>query len=346
MNVIVYVPELWQGEKYYEHLDKICFKCGELWWIGLTSAVGLLIGMLRAVYLPDTPAGFMQEALEQHVDAKQTPWIVFLTALALFGGGTVGPEAGLGSLGGAFGVLWAERRGIFFDWTKCGVKRLTRRERRLNTITGMCGALGSLLPSPYLSCLLIFELGGNNIFQHYMESIAHAGLASTASFIVLKLFAGKTFLPSMALPISGYDLENLEQGRLPPFKMTPYWQALILGMIAALLGMVILIAQGIFMGIAKRVHAVMGTKKAHVLLCTIAGIWVGVSAYFYPMTFGDGSSQLPSLINPKIGGKLPTHYFIGLIFAKTLVFGICTKFGYVGGFMFPVFFIGTALGGR
>jgi H+/Cl- antiporter ClcA len=93
--------------------------------------------------------------------------VVLLTALSLIAGGSVGPEQGLGSLGGAFGVMWADRRGPFaWVWGKfVRIPKLTRRERRMNTITGMCGALGSLLPSPYLGCLLLFELGGNNIFQ-------------------------------------------------------------------------------------------------------------------------------------------------------------------------------------
>ena len=136
----------------------------------------------------------------------------------------------------------------------------------MNTITGMCGALGSLLPSPYLSCVLIFELGGNNIFQHYLESVAHAGLASTASFVVLKALAGKTFLPAMALPLSGYDLANLKRGALPSFEFKPYWQAVLLGLASAVAGMVILITQGIFTAVAKRTHQRLGTSRAHIVL--------------------------------------------------------------------------------
>ena len=97
MNLITYVPELWQGEKYYEHLDQICYKCGKPWFVAVTASLGLLIGVLRANFLPKTPAGFMKEALEQHVDARQTPWVVLLSALSLIGGGCVGPEQGLGS---------------------------------------------------------------------------------------------------------------------------------------------------------------------------------------------------------------------------------------------------------
>jgi H+/Cl- antiporter ClcA len=212
MNLITFVPALWQGKEYYNHLDKVCYQCGQVWWIGITTAMGFFIGVLRAAFLSEAPAGFMKEALEQHVDGEQAPWVVLLTALSLIGGGSVGPEQGLGSLGGAIGTRWSNRSCMSMDWTRLGLSKLTRRERRMNTVTGMCGALGSLLPSPYLSVMLMFELGGNSIFQHYLESVVHASICATASFVVFQSLAGETALTVMALPMSAYDLQNLVSG--------------------------------------------------------------------------------------------------------------------------------------
>jgi hypothetical protein len=52
MNLITYVPELWQGKEYYNDLEKVCYKCGKVWWIGMAAAIGLVIGthnMLKIV---------------------------------------------------------------------------------------------------------------------------------------------------------------------------------------------------------------------------------------------------------------------------------------------------------
>lgn len=347
MNAVSYFPSLWQGEDYMMDATKVCYMCGKPWWIGVSASFGLLIGLIRVRFLPGKPAGFLQEAMTQHVDIKEAPWILVLTTLSLSAGASVGPEAGLGSLGGALGIGWAHLRGKI-----PGFKPLTKREQRMNTVTGMSGALGSLLPSPFLSVMLMFELGGQKIFNHYLESAAHSAVAATASYIVYQLIVGHTTLHTMTLPISGYEVTHIQ-----PFKVEYYGYAILLGIASAFIGMLVLVLMGICKAIFARAEQRLGKSRAMVIMPTVAGIIVGVCGYLLPLTFGDGSEQLPSLIAPLRGcrvdgntldcyeGKfLSTSLLVATMFAKMLTFAVSSNFGMIGGVMFPNFFIGTAAG--
>lgn len=347
MNAVSYFPSLWQGKDYMKDATKVCYMCGEPWWIAVSAAGGLLVGLIRVRYLPEKPAGFLEEAMTQHVDVKEAPFILLLTTISLSAGASVGPEAGLGSLGGALGVGWAHIRGKI-----PGMKPLTKREQRMNTVTGMSGALGSLLPSPFLSVMLMLELGGQKIFKHYLESAAHSAVAATASYIVYQLVVGHTTLKTMTLPISANDVLLIQ-----PFKVEYYGYAILLGIASSFLGMTVLVLMGLFKAIFARAEEFLGKKTAMAVMPTIAGVVVGVAGYLLPLTFGDGSEQIPSLIMPLKGcdvagnnldcynGRfLSTPVLLATMLVKMVTFAVSSNFGLIGGVMFPNFFVGTAAG--
>lgn len=110
---------------------------------------GLAVGLFKwaTSYPQGSAPSFLQEIQHAHVD----PWLGARTAVAgllsLIAGASVGPEYPLSSMGGAAGTWLAQRL------------RLPQGRAESLTLIGMSAALGSIFSTPYLSVLLIIEVG-------------------------------------------------------------------------------------------------------------------------------------------------------------------------------------------
>ena len=116
-------------EALFGHPTEHDFATGKWWWIPLATGFGLLVGLLRRWLTAARQPDLFAEISEGHVDHKVVPASVGVSAVSLMGGASLGPEGGLGLLGGGLGDWIAKRTGA------------DPETRRAHTLTGMAGCL-------------------------------------------------------------------------------------------------------------------------------------------------------------------------------------------------------------
>lgn len=169
MNIADKVPRLWvnggpttQDNDFFECGDCPVTSCvctkyencqfyqGKLEWIAITTAAGFVVGCLRFFSsYPDNLPGLFQEIHAFHVNPVWAPYTIVISAVSLAGGASLGPEQGLGNLGGGLATYITDHFLHFED----------DDYRKLSVLGGMAAALGALLPTPILGAVMFQELG-------------------------------------------------------------------------------------------------------------------------------------------------------------------------------------------
>ena len=284
---------------------------GNLWWVAVTAAAGVLVGVLRRAFrLPAMLAGTMKELQDGRVEPGTVLQAVAVSLISLAGGASLGPEDALGKLGGGLGTWISERRKLAPDIST------------VNTLSGMAGAYGGLLSSPILATSFVVELA-----RPKRPGFAHTLIASlvsaTAAFAVYFPIAGTTFLGIYALP---------------PFKYQD-WQlaaAVPLGLVAGALALVTVMA----IGLLRKFTAPLA--KRTILRPALGGIAFGLVGVALPLTLFTGTSQLQTLIHD--GAALGAGVVVAVVFAKILAFALCEATGFIGGPVLVMLFIGGTAG--
>ena len=143
----------------------------------------MFVCVFRYLYsYPDNLPGIFKEIGDYHVDPKYTPLTVFISAVSLAGGASLGPEQAMGNLGGGMATYVTENIVEFKD----------DDYRKLVVLCGMSAALGALFPTPILGVLMIYELG--NPPRSYMESIILLSFGSCISFLIYYSLMEYTYL--------------------------------------------------------------------------------------------------------------------------------------------------------
>ena len=286
------------------------FAGGTWWWIPLATGFGLLVGLMRRWLTAARQPDLFAEINEAHVDHKVVPPSVAVSAVSLMGGASLGPEGGLGLLGGGLGDWFAKRR------------KADPETRKAHTLTGMAGAFGGLFTAPLLGPLMIAEVarpGGDRPVERLIPTV----LASTLGFAVLYPVVGYTFLDLYEVP--SYDLE--------------VWHLFAAVGIGAM-GAVVAVLTGIAIKLGARVT---GPASSHpVPLAMAGGLFLGVMAYLMPLTLFSGSGELKVVIAQ--GQALGAGLLIAVIVAKMVTFAASLSTGYIGGIVFPMLFLGGTLG--
>src|SRR5499427_5643335 len=86
---------------------------GHLWWVAVTAAAGVLVGVLRRVFrLPAKLAGTLKEIRDERVETSTVFKAVAVSLVSLVGGASLGPEDALGKMGGGLGTWVSARRNL------------------------------------------------------------------------------------------------------------------------------------------------------------------------------------------------------------------------------------------
>jgi H+/Cl- antiporter ClcA len=302
---VIKIGDLWADDDATGWFD------GHWWWIAVTAATGLAVGLIRVGFRMEArSAGLIKEAGEQYVEPSKVPGTVAVSAVSLIGGASLGPEAALGAMGGGF-ATW------FSKWRK-----LKDEIQRTNTLNGMSGAFGGLLSAPFLATMLIIDLarpGG----RQQIRVVMGGSVASIIGFAIFFPIAGTVFLASYKLP--EYNFES--------------WQLLagvVLGLVAAAIAMILAIT----IGVLKRITSRLDSRT--IVRPVIGGIVFGLVAVVLPLTLFTGTSQLETVIND--AKSLGTAMLVVLVLGKIFTFAIGMNTGFIGGPLFPSFFIGGTAG--
>jgi H+/Cl- antiporter ClcA len=284
---------------------------GSLWWVAVTAAAGVLIGVLRRVFrLPVKMPGTVQELKDQRVEPSTVLKAVAVSLVSLVGGASLGPEAALGLMGGGLGTWVSERR------------KLSEEMRAANTLTGMSGAYGGLLSAPILATILVLELARPKAAR-FSETLVGGLVASSVAFAVYFPIAGSTFVGIYTLP--SFKFED--------------WQLLAavpLGLVAGALALITIVAVAVLTRLATRL------ANRTILRATLGGVAFGLVGVALPLTLFTGTDQLTTVIHN--GAALGAGLLIAVVFAKILVFAVCEATGFIGGPFLVMLFIGGTAG--
>ena len=180
------------GNNWYHVSDSGWFG-GEWWWVAVTAAAGVVVGLLRSLMkLPARIPGLIEDIESAHVDPGLVPGVVAVSAVSLIGGASLGPEQALGSLGGGAGTWMARRQG------------LSEEDSDANVLNGFAGAYGGLFSSTVIVVMLILEVarpGG----QKFAKALVGGIISSSVSFGIYFVIVGAVFLDAYKVPTYKFE---------------------------------------------------------------------------------------------------------------------------------------------
>eukprot|EP01035_Chromulina_nebulosa_P017930 gene17930-23552_t len=175
---------------------------------------------------------------------------------------------------------------------------------KLVVLGGMASALGALFPTPLLGVLMLIEL--SNLPKTYMESTLVMSCGACISFLVYYSMVDISLIESISSKGGVFSLYW-------KFSETNCLTAFSIGVICAAL----------------------------VVPSVLAGLALGLIYWALPLTIGNGSMVITSIISYGKQNKLSKSLLVSSLFAKMFTLGISMNGGFVGGFIFPIITIAT-----
>jgi len=240
-------------------------------------------------------------------DLRRLPSLIPVSLLCVAAGGALGPEAPLVQTSGTVGS-WFGRRA-----------RLDAAGLRVVTITGMAAAFTVLFGAPLGAAVFALEILHRRGLEYY-EALMPAVLGSLSGYAVYVLATGVGLEPVWTFP----DVGELHGGDLG-------W-AVACGVVGAVVAFAFTyLNQGLRAAI-KRVPPAARPVCGGVVLALLA--WMSP----YALTFGE--DQLGHVVTSDLA--LRTLCIAAV--AKLLGSSVTLSFGWKGGFIIPLFFVGACLG--
>ncbi|MDX1364851.1 chloride channel protein [Arenibacter latericius] len=244
------------------------------------------------------------------LDPKNNPSMILSSLLCVASGGSLGPEAPLVQVTGSTGT-WLGK--IF---------RLKGEELRSLSIAGMASGFTALFGAPLGGSLFSLEILHHKHAVEYYKAIIPALVASSFSYVIFALII------QLGLGAT-WELKSYEYSGLFDFGL-----AVLFAMVATFVGWG-------FIYCVKFFKIVFEKKALPIYIKTlIGGILLGVISYYFPLTRYFGHHEINELLESNVTLTL----LIGILIFKILAISITVTSGWRGGFIIPLFFVGTTLG--
>nr|WP_304952605.1 chloride channel protein [cf. Phormidesmis sp. LEGE 11477] len=281
-------------------------------WIA-TTVGGFCVGLV--LYLMGRPGEMAQVIDDVHqpgrININKTPAMVIASLLAITAGGSAGPEAPLVQVNGSFGSWLGDRL------------NLCKTNVRVLTFCGMSAALGAFFGAPIGAAIFALEIPHRRGLEYY-EAVTPAIISAMLSFAIFRISTGIT--------IGGfYHFESVPE--LTPINL---FEGLILGVIGS--GVAVMFIY-IFRFIG---HLLEPLEHNMIALATLGGLCIGLIAFFFPQTLFFSEDQIHTVI--ETGSTLGVTMLLLIAVAKMFAISFTLHSGFLGGFIFPLFFIGSNVG--
>jgi H+/Cl- antiporter ClcA len=280
--------------------------------VAIMTAAGLIVGLIHH-FTKAEEVNVFQAVQKGHLDPKPVPASLLVSLVSLIGGFSVGPEVPSGMLAGGLGTWLSERR------------KMSDELRETNVLSGVVSAYGGLFTSPFAFVLMRLELAHMQT-PAYFGIIAIAAVAATLGFAFFYALAGEQYA----------DLLRLLD--LPSFTLE-LWH-LVIALVFSVVGAALALVYGLTMGTVKRLVAPLENQP--ILRCTLAGLLLGLLGMALPLTLFLGSEGLEIVTDN--GAEMGVALVIVLVFAKILATAGAISTGFIGGPIFPLFFVGGTAG--
>lgn len=285
---------------------------GNYVWIATTIG-GFLVGLtLHFMGLPGEVA-FVVDKVHQpgRISQKQTPAMIVASLISITFGGSAGPEAPLVQVNGSIGGWIGEKL------------QLSTTTIRVLTFCGMSAALGAFFGAPLGGALFALEIPHRRGIEYY-EALVPAVLSAILSFCVFRLNTGLT--------IGGM----YHFAAIPPLTLWNLLQGALLGVAGALVAMIFVV---VFRSVG---HLTKYIEQHTILLATLGGLSIGLIAGVFPQTLFFGEKEINTIV--ETGSSFGLVMLVAIALAKMLSVSCTLHSGFRGGFIFPLFYIGAAVG--
>lgn len=281
-------------------------------WI-VTTIGGFCVGLtLHFMGLPGEVAMVVDKVHDPgRIELRQTPAMIVASLFSITAGGSAGPEAPLVQVIGSFGSWLSEKL------------KLTLINTRVLTFCGMSAALGAFFGAPLGGALFALEIPHRRGLEYY-EALIPAVLSAILSFFVFRFNTGLTIGGMYHFPA------------VPPLSLINLGQGALLGALGALTALLFVL---IFRVIGYLVKSI---EHHTILLATMGGLSIGLIALVIPQTLFFGEKEIGTII--ETGSTLGITMLLLIAVAKMLAVGCTLHSGFRGGFIFPLFYIGAAVG--
>ena len=281
-------------------------------WI-VTTIGGFCVGLtLHFMGLPGEVAMVVDKVHDPgRIELRQTPAMIVASLFSITAGGSAGPEAPLVQVIGSFGSWLSEKL------------KLTLINTRVLTFCGMSAALGAFFGAPLGGALFALEIPHRRGLEYY-EALIPAVLSAILSFFVFRFNTGLTIGGMYHFPA------------VPPLSLINLGQGALLGALGALTALLFVL---IFRVIGYLVKSI---EHHTILLATMGGLSIGLIALVIPQTLFFGEKEIGTII--ETGSTLGITMLLLIAVAKMLAVSHTLHSGFRGGFIFPLFYIGAAVG--
>jgi len=314
-------------KELFTHLPHgLGYSTAPAWWPLPMLVIGAVLAALAIRYLPGNGGPSPAPGFSVHPPPTpvQLPGIILASLASLAFGAVIGPELPLIALGGGLAVLA----------TRAAARRrpVPAQGVRVLGAAGAFAAISTLLGSPITGAFLLMEASG--LGGPTMALVLVPGLL--ASGVGALIFVGLDSL-------TGLGTFSLAIGHLPAYTrpdLAQFGWAIVIGLLAALLGPVIL-------WLSMSVHRY--AEKRIMIVLPLAGLAVAVLTIIYTQVTGKPSSDVLFSGQSDMGPLIQhaASYSVGalllLLVCKTLAYGV-SRGSFRGGPIFPALFIGTAGG--
>jgi chloride channel protein, CIC family len=283
------------------------------WWIVVVMTVaGLLVGMIHRFSSARQIDAF--GALDEgYLDPKPVPSSLLASLLSLIGGFSLGPEVPTGFLAAGLGSWISKRR------------KMDAGTTRTNVLSSVSGAYAGLFSSPLAILLMLLESNHKQSIIYY-GTLLIAGFAAVIGFglfYALNGFNYSSLLGILSLPT--YDLQLWHFG-----------VSILLGIIAVPVALLFVVLNRIF----GRLVEPLNSKP--IIRSTLGGLLLGLLAVVLPITIGLGTTEM-SVVTQQ-AAVIGVLLLVIFALAKLVALSGALNFGFIGGPIFPLLFVGSSLG--
>lgn len=320
---------------WFPEVDKVAW----IYTVSVAVVFGGLAGLTQRIL--GSPGDLPETIKYIHkcgaIPLRQAPSMFICSAFSIVAGGSLGPEAALLSLCGA-AVSFVAKQGLGYR----------NKELRNCAIMGMTAGLAAFFGVALGGSLFALEVLHRQGLQFF--EIAIFGIA--CGTICLVVYRGLSLMPFgqvWTFPIA--------------FPVVDYRHVLV----GVLIGVATAMIAVLFMQLHKHLNLVllkMGFHEHHTPVRSglLGGLLIGILGVLIPptmfwgefeiQTLADPSRRLPHIwpsggihgLEPFLGGHYSPGWYMIIAVAKLFAVSITVLSGFRGGFIFPLFLVGTSLG--
>lgn len=280
--------------------------------VPIMTVAGLLVGLIHQ-FTDAEQLNVFQALDDGRLDYKPVPASLLASLVSLIGGFSLGPEVPTGMWAAGLGTWISEKR------------KLDKETSRTNVLSGVSGAYAGLFSSPLAMMMMILESTHMQMMLYY-GTLFIVGLAAAVGFSLFYWLSGDTFS----------DLLRIVQ---PPVYDLRIWHVVA----GILFGVVAFPTVIVFMLLSKGMKTlIIPLNKQPILRGVIGGLLLGLLGKALPITLFLGTAGLSTTTSN--AAEIGVALLILFAFAKLLALSGALSFGFIGGPVFPLLFVGATLG--